>query len=68
MKLRVLLMSALTLEFIDSEETIIGTVVSSKLYFVNSGKVNVYYRQNNKRLLHYERGCYFGDISLLFKI
>lgn len=43
-KLKVMILSALTLEFVRSKDSLISNNVSSKIYFIDQGKVNVYYR------------------------
>ena len=67
-KLKLLIISSLTLEFVRSKDSIIEKKVASKIYFIDSGKINVYYKDMPHKLLHLEEGSYFGDISLLFQV
>lgn len=67
-KLKVLILQSLTLEFVRSKDSIIEKSVASKIYFIDSGKINVYYKDMPHKLLHLEKGAYFGDISLLFQV
>ena len=43
-QLKVMILSSLTLEFVRSKEKIIQNSISQKIYFIDQGKVNVYYK------------------------
>ena len=66
--LKTMILSSLTLEFVRSKESIIEINVSSKIYFIDKGKINVYYKDIPHKLLSLEQGSYFGDISLIFRV
>jgi len=35
--------------------------------FVFQGEIDVYYKENQQPLVNFGSGCYFGDISYIFK-
>jgi len=41
-------------------------VVSSGIYFVYEGQVDMYYKDSTHPLLMFDKGSYFGDISYIF--
>jgi len=41
-------------------------VVSSGIYFVYEGQVDMYYKDSIHPLLMFDKGSYFGDISYIF--
>ena len=65
-KLKVIILSSLTLEFVNSTDQIVRNNISRKMYFIDSGKVDVFYKDRKHKLVTLETGSYFGDISLLF--
>ena len=67
-KLVSMVLSALTLELVNPQKSIIGCLTSPKIYFIHSGKVSVFYKKMEYKLTTYSSGCYFGDISMLYKI
>ena len=43
-----------------------GTICTS-IVFVFEGEIDVYYKENQQPLVNFGSGCYFGDISYIFK-
>ena len=43
-------------------------VVSTGIYFIQEGKVEVFSRENDIPMLLYDSGSYIGDTSFIFKI
>ena len=41
-------------------------IVSSSIYFVFQGNIEMYYKDQEVALLEFESGSYFGDISYIF--
>ena len=43
-------------------------VISRGVYFIFEGQVNVFYDNQNQKIVTLNHGSYFGDISYIFKI
>ena len=44
------------------------SVVSTGIYFIQDGKVEVYARDQDMPIILYDAGSYFGDSSFIYKI
>ena len=73
-KLITQVVASLSYEFCDVNESrhqksiIMNDVVSSGIYFIYEGQVDMYYKDSNHPLIMFDRGSYFGDISYIFQV
>lgn len=64
--------SSLSYEYFDEADeknplTVIGLeVVSTAIFFIQDGVVNVHYKNQRHPIVCLESGCYFGDVSFIF--
>jgi len=72
-KLIAKVVASLTYEFCDNSDQkrlsslIDVDVISTKIVFVYTGAIDVYYKDHADPLLNFDNGSYFGDISYIFK-
>lgn len=63
------IVASLTYEHVRDNDVIMRlNEVSSSIFFVHEGEVEVSYKYNRQPLLLFEQGSYFGDTSFIFKI
>ena len=61
--------SCLSYEHFEPLESILRLdVVSSEIYFIYEGQVDVTYKERENVLIHFEEGSYIGDTSYIFEI
>ena len=67
-----MVVAALTYEYCDPIKSIEKSIVpfeiiTSGIYLVYEGQIDMYYKNNTIPLLMFEPGSYFGDISYIFR-
>ena len=61
--------ACLQLEHCRVEETILGiNEISTGIYFIQEGNIEVWAKNQNDSILRFESGTYIGDSSYIFKI
>jgi signal-transduction protein with cAMP-binding, CBS, and nucleotidyltransferase domain len=61
--------ASLSYEHFEPEESILRLdVVSSEIYFIYEGEVEVTYKDRDNVLIYFDQGSYIGDTSYIFKI
>lgn len=61
--------ASLSYEHFEPHESILRLdVVSSEIYFIYEGEVEVTYKDRENVLIHFDQGSYIGDTSYIFEI
>lgn len=68
-KLITKVIASLSYEHFEPNESILRLdVVSSEIYFIYEGEVEVTYKERENVLIHFDQGSYIGDTSYIFEI
>ena len=61
--------ASLSYEHFEPDESILRLdVVSSEIYFIYEGEVEVSYKEHGNVIIYFDKGSYIGDTSYIFKI